>query len=190
MLTINFDPFPVLFTERLLLRQISHDDANEIFVLRSDKRVMQYIARPLAKTVEDAHELIEKNISLVKNNEAILWAITLKDVPALIGTICYWNIEPENYRAELGYMLHPDYQGKGIMQETLTAVLDYGFRKLALHSIVAIVDPENAASIKLLERNNFEREGYFKESCFFDGKFLDSVFYSILNPGSVKGNAL
>jgi ribosomal-protein-alanine N-acetyltransferase len=49
-----------------------------------------------------------------------------------------------------------------------------------LHSIEAIVNPDNKASIKLLERNSFTREAYFKENYFYDGKFLDSAVYSLL----------
>ena len=65
-------------------------------------------------------------------------------------------MKKESYRAELGYALHPDYHGKGIMQETMKEVLDYGFKIMKLHSVEANVNPENAASIKLLERNGLK----------------------------------
>ncbi len=67
------------------------------------------------------------------------------------------------------------------MQEVLTAVLDYGFKQMHLHSVEANVNPDNKASMKLLERNGFIREGYFKENFFFDGKFLDSAVYSLID---------
>lgn len=54
MLTVNFNPFPILFTERLKLRQVSAGDANEILEIRSNKDVMQFINRPLAGSIEDA----------------------------------------------------------------------------------------------------------------------------------------
>jgi ribosomal-protein-alanine N-acetyltransferase len=66
------------------------------------------------------------------------------------------------------------------MHEALEIVLDYGFGKIKLHSVEANANPENAASIKLLERNGFIREGYFKENYFFNGKFSDSAIYSLL----------
>jgi ribosomal-protein-alanine N-acetyltransferase len=95
-----------------------------------------------------------------------------------------WNIEKENHRAEIGYALHPAHQGQGLMQEAMTKVLDYGFTQLKLHSVEANVNPDNLTSIKLLEKNNFVREGYFKESFYYNGKYLDAAIYSLLNPNS------
>ena len=182
MLTINFDPFPLLETDRLVLRRIEESDVNEIFILRSDRRVMQYIERPPGKSTEDARLFIQKINELIKNNDAIQWAITLKNDPVLIGTICIWNISKENHRGEIGYALYPDAHGKGIMQEALTEVLNFGFNILKLHSIEANVNPDNIASIKLLERNKFIREAFFKENIYYEGKFSDSVIYSLLEP--------
>ena len=182
MLSLKFDPFPVISTDRLLLRQVKQSDINEIFFLRSDKKVLEYLDREPATTLEEAELWIQKINTLEKNNEAVTWAITLKPDNILAGTICFWNITKEHYRAEIGYALHPDHQGKGIMQEAMTNVLEYGFKIMKLHSVEANVNPNNSSSIKLLERNNFSREAYFKENYFFDGKFYDSAIYSLLRP--------
>ena len=180
MLDLNFDPFPVLTTDRLVLRQKTADDVHEMFFLRSDESVMKYIDRPRAKTTADAMAFIEMINGNIKNNEGITWAITLKGKPTLIGSIGLWQIEKENYRAELGYVLHPDHHGKGIMDEAVKAVIAYAFDIMKLHSIGATINPENGASARVLERNNFVREAYFRENYFFDGKFLDSAVYSLL----------
>jgi [ribosomal protein S5]-alanine N-acetyltransferase len=180
MLNINFNPFPLITTERLLLRKVEKSDVNEIFFLRSDERVMRYLDKPPAKSLEEAGEFIKKITELEANNESVTWAITVKGDVKLIGTICCWNIQKEHHRAEAGYVLHPDYWGKGIMQEAFTKVLNYGFKVMDLHSIEANVNPDNKASIKLLERNNFAREAYFRENYFYNGKFLDSAIYSLL----------
>ena len=180
MLITNFNPFPVITTDRLILRKVSPDDVNEIFFLRSDERVMKYIDKAPAKSLDEAMQHINLILDLEKNNEAVEWAITLKEDPKLIGTICFWNIQKEHYRGEIGYALHPDYHGKGIMQEAMSKVLDYGFNIIKFHSVEANVNPGNTASIKLLERNKFIREAYFKENYFYDGNFLDSAIYSLL----------
>ncbi len=78
---------------------------------------------------------------LEKNTEAVTWGIALRNEPQLIGTICLWNIQKEHYRAEVGYNLHPDYWAKGIMQEAIKEVIDYGFNVMKLHSIEANVNP-------------------------------------------------
>lgn len=182
MLEPNFNPFPLLVTDRLVLRQVSNNDVNEIFFLRADEAVMRHIRRPLARSVEDAIQFIQIINTGLANNESINWAITLKNHPKFIGNICLWRIQKENYRAEVGYMLHTTWHGKGIMQEALAAVLGYGFKTMKLHSIEAIVNPENEPSIKLLERNGFVREAYFKENFFYEGKFFDSAVYGLLAP--------
>ncbi len=182
MLTLSFNPFPLILTNRLVLRKVFNSDVNEMFFLRSDKRVLQYLDRAPVESTEEAFNFFKKLDDLEKNNDAVTWAITLKKENKLIGIISFWNIKKEHYRAEIGYSLHPDYQGKGIMQEALTNVLDFGFKIMKLHSVEANVNPNNFASIKLLERNNFIREGYFKEDYYFNGKFSDSVIYSLLSP--------
>lgn len=181
MLTINFSPFPNLETERLLLRRVDANDINEIFALRSNPETMKYIPRPLVKTDEDALEHIAMIDSKIDSNEGINWAITLKDNPKLIGVIGHYRIKPENYRAELGYMLLPEYHGKGIVSEAVKEAVKYGFQVMKLNSLEAIIDPENHASAKVLEKNGFVKEAHLKEYEFFEGRFLDTVIYSILN---------
>ena len=182
MLEITFDTFPTISTERLMLRQLQETDAEAFFELRSDVEVMRYIDRPLAKSVEEVGELIKRIHGLYAGNEAILWVISLPGDQKMIGNITFWNIDKENHRAEIGYLLNPQQHQKGIMQEALVAVLDYGFSNIGVHSVVANVNPANEASKKLLVKNNFVQEGYFKEDYFFDGQFLDSAVYSLLTP--------
>ncbi|MCX6292261.1 MAG: GNAT family protein [Bacteroidetes bacterium] len=164
-----------------MLRKIVMEDVQELFALRSDERVMQYIDRPRAKTIDDAMNLFKIMDDALTNHTAVTWAITMKGAGRLEGTIGFWRIEKENHRAEIGYLLNPALQGKGFMQEAMTAVIDYGFRLMRLHSIEANVNPGNASSKKLLEKNGFVQEAYFRENYFFEGKFLDSVIYSRIN---------
>lgn len=181
MLTINFTPFPNLETERLLLRRVDNNDVNEIFSLRSNAETMKYIPRPLVKNIEDALEHIAMIDSKIETNDGINWAITLKGNTKLIGVIGHYRIKPEHFRAEIGYMLLPEFQGKGIISEAIKKAVDYGFNEMGLHSIEAIIDPENKASAIVLEKNNFVKEAHLKENEFYEGRFLDTVIYSLLN---------
>lgn len=184
MLAPNFTPFPTLTTDRLVLRKITLEDAPELFFMRTNDRVMKYIERPRPTDISDTIAFINKITEQEKNNDLITWGITLKNESKLIGTVCYLNIKKENYRSELGYALHPDFHNKGIMNEVLVAVIDYGFNVMKLHSIEANINPANLASQKLLEKHKFVREAYFKENFFWQGKFLDSAIYSLLNQNS------
>ncbi|OXE99145.1 ribosomal-protein-alanine N-acetyltransferase [Flavobacterium araucananum] len=178
----NFTPFPVIETERLLLRRVTIDDANDIFILRSNPETMKFIPRPLLKSAEDALVLIAEIESKINTNVGINWAITLKDNPKLLGIIGYYRMQPENYRAEIGYILLPEFHGKGIIPEAVNRLITYGFEDLKLHSIEAVIDPENYASEKVLQKCGFVKEAHFKESEFYDGRFLDKVIYSLLEP--------
>lgn len=181
MLDINFTPFPNLETERLYLRRVVKEDVNEIFALRSNKETMKYIPRPLVKTEEDALAHITMIDEKIENNEGINWAITLKNDSKLIGLIGHYRIKPEHFRAEIGYMLLPEYHGKGIITEAIKETVKYGFEIMKLHSIEAVIDPENLASESVLQKSGFIKEAHFKENEYYEGRFLDSVIYSILN---------
>lgn len=181
MLSINFTPFPNLETERLLLRRVNDTDVNEIFQLRSNPETMKYIPRPLVTTTEEALEHIATIDARIDSNEGINWAITLKGDSKLIGIIGHYRIKPEHYRAEIGYMLLPEYSGKGIISEAVEEAIRYGFEVMQLHSIEAVIDPDNIGSARVLEKLQFAKEAHFKENEFFDGRFWDSVIYSKLN---------
>lgn len=181
MLEFNFHPFPVLETERLLLRRVTTDDVNEVFELRSNPETMKFIPRPLVKNNEEALEHIAMIEEKIETNIGINWGITLKGNPKLLGIIGYYRMQPENYRSEIGYILLPEFHGKGIITEAVNTLIKYGFNDLKLHSIEAVIDPENYASEKVLQKCGFVKEAHLKECGFYDGKFIDSVIYSLLN---------
>ena len=181
MLEINFHPFKNLETERLLLRRLDRNDVLEILELRCNPETMKYIPRPLTKTKEDAIEHIDTIEPKIINNEGINWAITLKDNPKLIGLIGLYRIKPEHHRAEIGYMILPEFNGRGIVTESIKLVLDYAFYDLKLHSVEAIIDPANLGSEKVLLKTGFVKEGHFIENEYYEGKFLDAAVYSLLD---------
>jgi RimJ/RimL family protein N-acetyltransferase len=184
MLQLNFQTFPLLRSERLLFRQIKPADAPAIFFLRSDSRVMKYIDRKPEQSISEAEEHIKKINRMVEENEALSWGIALKNDPEkLIGYIGLWKFQTEHYRAEIGYVLHPDHWRKGYIKEAIRTVTQYGFNNIGLHSIEAHINPENSASAAVLEFSGFEKEAYFRENYFFQGKFLDTAVYSLLDRG-------
>ena len=183
MVHLNFNPFPILITERLVLRRVIEADVKEMFVLRSDTEIMKYIPRPLVTNFEEAIEHIKSIDTKIESSEGINWGITLKGDDTLIGVAGFYRISPENYRAEIGYILHPSQSGKGIISEVVKHLIEFGFTTMNLHSIEAVIAPENKASAKVLEKNGFVQEGLFKENQFFEGRFLDAAVYGLLNKG-------
>lgn len=182
MLSPNFSPFPELTTERLLLRQMTLADGAGVQMLRSNTEVMKYINRPLTLTLEDAENWIKIVMESLEKNDGITWCICLQDSPGKhVGSIGIWRIDKENYRGEIGYMIEPNLQGKGLMFEALQKVVEYGFKEMKLHSLEAQINPDNLASAALLNKAGFDREAYFKENYFLRGEFTDTAVYSKLN---------
>jgi ribosomal-protein-alanine N-acetyltransferase len=131
--------------------------------------------------MEEALAHIAAIDSKIESKEGINWAITLKGDTTLIGVAGFYKINPENFRAEIGYIMHPTYSGKGFISEVVKKLIDYGFNSMNLHSVEAVIAPENYASAKVLLKNGFIREGLLRENLYFQGRFLDSAVYSLLN---------
>ena len=180
MLSINFHPFKNLKTERLLIRRITAADVNEIMALRGNPDTMKFVPRPLVTNVEEAMEHFKMIDDKIEHNIGINWAITLKGNPKLIGIIGHYRIQPENHRSEIGYMILPEYNGQGFVPEAVKALLIYGFDDLQMHSIEAVINPENKASERVLQKSGFVKEAHFIENEYYNGKFYDSVIYSLL----------
>lgn len=152
---MQFTPFPVLTTERLVLRQLQMSDDQTLFSLRGDESVNRYLENFRHASIEVTREYILTINKGVDRNESIFWAICLKEAPRLIGTICFWNMAEEELKAEVGYLLHPAFQGKGLMQEALSKVIAFGFSDMGLRTVEAFTHRENEASIRLLRKNGF-----------------------------------
>ena len=182
MLTIDLSVFPILRTERLVLRELVKEDALALHQMRSDERVMRHIPRDLEQAVEESERVIATIAQNRAENTGITWGIALKENGMLIGTVGYYRLQLEHHRGEIGYLLHPDHWGQGYAGEAVDAAVDHGFRVLGFHSIEAVTDPENQASNKLLKTQGFTLEAHFRENYFRNGKFLDSLVWSRLTP--------
>ena len=176
MLQLNFQSFPTLQTERLLLRAHLTTDAKFLFALRSNEEVMRYIDRENPKNLEETEAKIKLMQNEFDNKTSIAWVIAFKEDPdEMIGEIGYYRTDLANYRAEVGYMLYPDFWRRGLISEALSKVIDFGFREMKLHSISGNINPGNDACRQILLKHGFQKEVYFK------GKFLDSEIYSLVN---------
>ena len=181
-LSAVFANFPVLETERCVLRAVMLEDAPAIFQMMSDPRVTRYIGQQPMDSPEKAVERVRKFQSLFDEQSAIPWAVVSHENRQLIGTCVFWNIDHPNYRTEIGYILSPQWWGKGLMTEAVAAVLNFGFTRMGLHSIEAQTDPENAASRRVLEKLGFVQEGHFREYYYdpAEDRFADKVVFSLL----------
>lgn len=175
MINRNFTPFPILTTERLTLRQLSTDDQQAIFALRSDIEINKYLGRESSKTIEDAINFINRINDNIQKNNSIYWVITLTKAKTVVGTICLYDFSNENNQCEIGYELLTNFQGQGIMKEATEGVINYAFQILRLQKIEAFTHKENRSSTKLLEKL------YFIKSIEADKENSDLDIFTLTN---------
>ncbi len=173
--------FVNLETARLILRHFTDADLVPFMAYRNDPDVARYQGWEGISEAE-AHAFIEEQ-KLVQPGVPGQWfqiAIALKETGMLAGDCALKIDEHDERQAEIGYTLARAYQGKGIAAEAVSRVLDYAFRTLELHRVIAITDCENAASIALLERLGLRRDGHFIQNVWFKGRWADEYLYAIL----------
>jgi len=155
MKKMKFD-FPNLSTERLIIRRIAEQDDLGMFSLRSDDRVNHFIKRAKMRDIQEARSFIQELNQKIDADLSLYWAITLKGHDDLIGTICLWNFSEDKTQAELGYELKPEFQGQGLMDEAVKAVVACSFESIGIQTLCAFTHQNNNASRRLLEKNGFE----------------------------------
>ncbi|MCA9054180.1 MAG: GNAT family N-acetyltransferase [Planctomycetaceae bacterium] len=150
-------------TERLRHRAFEIDDADALYALNSDPRVMRYTSEPLLPSLDAARTGIANypDFDVVGYGR---WACILKETQAVIG-FCGLKYLPELDAVDVGYRLLPTYWGRGLATEACRASLSFGFETLGLKEILGLVLPENIASIRVLEKSGLKFDG----ETMFDG---------------------
>ena len=177
MLTVKFDSFPTLTTDRLVLREIVPADAERLYALRRDPRVTRHLDRDNDADVSAVQSLILSIRQSFDQGDGVSWALSLKESPEIIGNLGFWRIDKKNHRAEIGYILDPAHWGKGLMSEAMAAVLPYGFKTIGFHSVEANTALENSASHRLLTKHGFVKEAHFRQNWYYNRVFSDSLIY-------------
>lgn len=172
--------FAVLKTERLLLRKLRNTDAPDLYSYFSNHNYAKYSGTECFSEVEQAEELIRILNERLDSHKGIKWGITMRGEDRIIGTCGFENWHKNDFKAEIGFGLSPHYWQKGIMTEALKEVIKFGYKKLELNRIEAIVYSENYSSRKLLEKCGFKEEGYLRDYHYTKDGFLDMVIFSRL----------
>jgi len=167
-------------TERLVLRPYRESDAQAVFGLFSDPKVMRYMSTPPWTAVQRARDVIARDIAAIDKGETLSLAIERTGDARLIGQCVLYQFSETCRRAEIGYSLVSSAWGNGYMHEALCALIDYGFGRLDLNRIEADIDPRNEASARSLDRLGFVREGLLRERWIVGGEVSDSLLYGLL----------
>lgn len=172
--------FPTLWTDRLVLRELTKEDAEGIFACFSNENVTRFYGQETLEGIEQAESFVDFFSNSYREKRGIRWGIERREAEGIIGTIGFNAWSPKHKRAEIGYEIHPIHWRKGYTSEALSTVLSYEFEKLDLNRIGAVVFTENEASNKLLLKAGFQKEGVLKEYMYQAGKAYDTYVYSLL----------
>jgi [ribosomal protein S5]-alanine N-acetyltransferase len=178
--------FPIIETERLLLRKPEADDIPKLYSIFSNPETTRFYDVEPFRSVSEAEDLLESLLWRYSMEKQIRWAICWKEDKTLLGTCGYHAVEKLHHKAEIGYELHPEAWGKGVMSEALDAIIRYGFICMDLNRIEAVYLPENAASKKLLEKKGFKIEGLLRKRFVHRGVYEDAVTSALLQEEYTK----
>lgn len=177
-------PFPrIKLKGEFALRQLRKSDSSRLLSIYKDEEATRYIAGDRPDNLVNAEKFVERSRARYTHHQAIFWAITSSD--RLIGIIILKDFDFDHGFGTTGYLLDRNYWGQGIISMALKAVADYAFFSLQLQRVEAQVYVDHPASCRVLEKNNFVREGRLRKNFMIDGKFEDSFIYGLIREDHV-----
>lgn len=173
-----------LETERLILRPLTLNDADDLFEYQSHPEIVRYIPWP-ERTYEQVVEALEKGISQGKDSlhnegDYILLAWEEKSSGKVIGQSNCGMESKRDQLTDIGWVTHQNYQRQGFAYEATHALMKFIFQNFEIHRLIANIDTRNPESAKLAEKLGMRREGEFKSAEFFKGDWCDMWLYAIL----------
>ena len=171
-----------LETDRLLLRPYGDDDLHALHEIERLEETARYLYNP-PLDVDATGALLDRRKALTaidEEHDGLFLAAVLKETGQLIGHVNLEVVSRDHRQGEIGYVLHPDHQGRGYATEAAAVMLRLGFEELDLHRIVGRLDARNVASASVLERLGMRREAHLRENEFVKGEWCDELVYAIL----------
>nr|WP_277605360.1 GNAT family protein [Glycomyces sp. L485] len=163
-----------------MLREFRESDARAVHPIVGDDRVTKWLSFD-SRSVQEAENMLHgvlERATLQPRTEYYLAVEHLDSPGSLVG---FARLALSGVRAgKLGYAVAYQAWGRGIATEAARLLVDFGFQVLELHRVSAAAGPDNPASIKVIEKLGFTREGRIRDHVFTNGAWRDSILYSIL----------
>jgi RimJ/RimL family protein N-acetyltransferase len=169
-------------TPRLLLRPFVPADFDELFAIRSRIDVTRFLYWEPSSREETAAELAKRvrERTLDREGETLHLAMELRDGGAMIGDVGLTWLSKRHQQGEIGFVVHPDFHGRGLAREGATEILRLGFEHFGLHRIIGRCDPQNEASAGLMRRLGMRQEAHFVQNEIFKGDWGDELVFAML----------
>ncbi|NEY83056.1 GNAT family N-acetyltransferase [Bacillus sp. 3H-10] len=179
-MTKVYTDLPILETKRLVLRKVTLNDVESMFLYCSNEEVSRYVLWDTHRILSDTKEFVKYILNQYENKKLAPWGIEYKENGEFIGTIDFVSWQPQHKSAEIGYVISQEYWGKGITTEAATEIVKFGFEKMDLVRIQAKCFAENIGSQRVMEKIGMSFEGIMRKGLFAKGKHHDVKLYSIL----------
>ena len=134
------------------------------------------------RTPEESRAALDRHrgMTLEKDGDGITLAATDRATGRLVGEFVVFLRSTEHRGGEIGYVLHPDFQGRGLATEGALATLQLAFDVLGMHRVIARIDARNTGSAAVLERLGMRREALLLQNEWFKGEWSDEADYAML----------
>ena len=166
-----FSRMPVLETDRLLLRPMKITDAEDMYDYAKREEVTEYLLWSPHSSYFFTKDYLGYIGCRYSAGDFYDWAVVEKQSGRMIGTCGFTSIDAANNVGEVGYVLNPDFHGKGYATEAVKRVIAFGFKNLELHRIEAKFMKGNDASLRVTEKVGMTFEGYHRDAMLVKGKY-------------------
>ena len=178
-----FDRSPKIETDRLILRHMKAADARDMFDYARRPEVTRYLLWAPHESLEYTRTYLKQVEHCYKQGSFHDFGVIYKENNRLIGTCGFARIDSANSTAEAGYVLNPDYWGRGLATEALCAIIRMGFEKCGFNRIESRYMAGNLASRRVMEKSGMTFEGVLRQSVFVKEDYADVGVCSILRQG-------
>ncbi|SES18291.1 ribosomal-protein-alanine N-acetyltransferase [Gracilibacillus ureilyticus] len=175
-----YGDLPTLETDRLILRKVTMEDVEDMYIYGSDEEVSKYVTWDTHQSLKDTKGFVQFILNQYETGQVAPWGIEYKENRKFIGTIDFITWEPEHNRAEIGYVISKQYWGKGLTAEAAREIIRFGFNSMDLIRIQARCVSENTGSKRVMEKAGMSLEGIMRKGMVIKGKHRDIKLYSII----------
>jgi len=170
-------------TARLRIRPFAERDLQQMIALYSEPEVLRYLYVGERSNNEIAKSLQErcKKTAMAAEGDKLVLAVELKETGICVGEVILVWLSETHKSAEIGFLVHPGFQGRGYAYEATLPLLRFGFEVLQFHRIIGRCDGRNGASARLMEKLGMRREAHLIENEFIKGEWTDELVYAQLD---------
>ncbi|MBO2616678.1 GNAT family N-acetyltransferase [Shewanella algae] len=170
-----------IYTDRLRIRTLTAQDWPAFLALHCDPEVGRFVREP--EPQEQIKAKFEQRSQPWRYESGDWLTLVIEELGSdcFVGLTGFYCVDPELAQAEVGYLLHPDMQGKGYATESLRGVIDWGCLSFNIHKFIGHCANDNLASVKVMEKCGFELEGILRHNFRIGDLWVDDRAYGLLS---------